>query len=168
MAKRNEQIRLEGVKLCCRNFAGTKFGNGSGRSFGVLIDMDLAQQLEKDGWTSVRYFPPYPDDPDDTPKPWLLVKFKYGVNKIGKKTGPNIVLINSRGKKKLDEETVDQLDWSLIKSCDIIAHPFAYPSMNGRNAGISTWLDALYVTVQEDEFEMKYSDLRDLDNDQEG
>lgn len=164
MAKRDEQIRLEGVQLCCRNFSGTKFGKSSTRSFGVLIDDGLAKQLIDDGWSSVKFFPGNPNDPDDKPVPWLSIKFKYGISaKTGRPTGPTIVLINSRGKKRLDQEIVDQLDWSLIKEADVIAHPYAYPAMNGKDAGISTWLDALYVTVQEDEFEMKYSELRDLD-----
>lgn len=162
MIKRDDQIRLEGVKLCCRNFSGNKFGQGGSRTFGVVIDPELAKKLEDAGWTSIRWFDPV--DPDEAPVPWLLIKFKYGISKTtGRPTGPTIVLINSKGKKLLDQETVDQLDWSLIKCADVIAHPYAYPAMNGRSAGTSTWLDGLYVTVEEDEFELKYSDLRDLD-----
>lgn len=164
MARKEDQIVLEGVKLCCRNFSGTKFGNSETRTFGVLIDEKLARKLEDDGWTAVKWFDGNPDDPQDRPKPWLSVKFKYGVSrKTGQPTGPRINLINSRGKKRLTEDTVDQLDWSWIKEAIVIAHPFAYPAANGRPEGISCWLDALYVTVQEDEFEERFADLRDLD-----
>lgn len=164
MSRRDEQIRLENVKLCCRNFAGTKFGQSSTRSFGVLIDEELAERLIADGWTAVKWFDGNPEDPQDKPTPWLSIKFKYGTNpKTGRKTGPTIVLIRSAGKKRLTEETVDQLDWSLIRQAQVVAHPYAYPAMNGRPAGISCWLDALYVEVQEDEFEERYADVRDLD-----
>lgn len=161
---REDQIRLENVRLCCRNFAGTKFGKSATRSFGVLIDEELAHRLEEDGWTAVKWFDGNPDDPQDKPRPWLSIKFKYGIDtRTGRKTGPNIVLIRSCGKKRLTEETVDQLDWSLIKKAQVIAHPFAYPAKNGNPAGISCWLDALYVEVEEDDFELMYADVRDLD-----
>lgn len=151
-------IHIEGAKLIFKNFQGkrTDFNDEGNRNFGVLLDDELAETLKEDGWR-VRYRPPREDDPDQHEQAWLPVKIKFGLYP------PIVVLINSKGKKKLDEETIDQLDWSIIKNCDIIIRPYNYPAIKGRPAGVSAYLKALYVTISEDEFAMKYADVPDLD-----
>jgi hypothetical protein len=63
----------------------------------------------------------------------------------------------------LTEETIDQLDWSIIESCDLVIRPYNYPAIAGRPAGVSAYLKAMYVTVVEDDFAKKYADIPDLD-----
>lgn len=159
--KVTSNISIEGAKLICKNFQGKKtdFNDEGNRNFGVLLDDDLAERLEEDGW-KVRYLKPREDDPKEYMQPWLPVKVKFNPYP------PVAVLINSRGKKKLTEETIDQLDWSLIKNCDLIIRPYNYPAMAGRPAGVAAYLKSIYVTIQEDEFARKYEDLVDLDSEE--
>lgn len=155
-------IRIEGAKLIFKNFQGKKtdYNDAGNRNFGVLLDDDLAESLKEDGW-NVKYRPPREDDPDQYKQPWLSVKVKFHPYP------PIAFLINSRGKKRLDEDTIGQLDWSIIKKCDLIIRPYNYPAIKGRPAGVSAYLKAIYVTISEDEFAEKYADIPDLDEDDE-
>lgn len=157
--KRLGNIRITGARLIYRNFQGKKtdFNAEGNRNFGVVLDDELAEELKLDGW-NVKYRKPKEDDPEQYRQPWLPVKVRFG------KIPPIVTLINSRGKKKLDEETIDQLDWSWIEDCDLVIRPYEYPAMQGRPAGVSAYLKAIYVTIHEDEFEAKYADVPDLDD----
>lgn len=156
--KITENIRIEGASLIFKNFQGkaSNYNDEGNRNFGVLLDDEVAEQLERDGW-NVKHLKPRPDDPQQYRQPWLSVKVKFNPYP------PVAMLINSRGKKRLVEETIDQLDWSIIKNCDLIIRPYNYPSVGGRPAGVSAYLKAIYVTISEDEFSDKYADIPDLD-----
>lgn len=156
--KITSNINITGARLIFKNFQGKKtdFNDEGNRNFGVLLDDKLAEKLEGDGWR-VKHLRPREDDPDQYAQPWLSVKVKFNPYP------PIVVLINSRGKKKLTEETIDQLDWSIIKNCDLIIRPYNYPAIKGRPAGVSAYLKAIYVTISEDEFAEKYADIPDLD-----
>lgn len=156
--KVTSNISISGAQLIFKNFQGKKtdFNEEGNRNFGVLLNDDLAEKLEQDGW-KVRYLRPRDDDPEMHEQAWLPVKVKFG------KYPPIAVLINSRGKKKLTEETIDQLDWSRIKNCDLIIRPYNYAGNNIIPAGVAAYLKAIYVTISEDEFAEKCADLPDLD-----
>lgn len=160
--KITSNIRISGARLIFKNFQGkkTEYNDEGNRNFGVLLDDDLAEQLKADGW-KVKYRPPREDDPDQYEQPWLSVKVRFNPYP------PIAVLINSRGKKKLTEETIDQLDWSRIVNCDLIIRPYNYPAIKGRPAGVSAYLKAIYVTISEDEFEEKYASIPYLDGEDE-
>lgn len=147
-------IRLEDARLIFKNFQGKRndFNDEGNRTFGVLIPDELVDDLVADGW-KIKYLKPKQDDPDEYRQPWLSVRVKFEMYP------PIVVLINSRGKVRLDEKNIDQLDWSSIKTCDVIIRPYNYPALKGRPAGVSAYLKALYVTINEDEFELKYADL---------
>lgn len=156
--KVTSNIRIEGARLIFKNFQGEKkqYNKEGDRNFGVLLNDDLAEELERDGW-NVKYRPPREDDPDQHAQAWLPVKVKFDPYP------PVAVLINSRGKMKLDEETIGQIDWSYIKNCDLIIRPYNYPAFNNNPGGVAAYLKAIYVTINEDEFVEKYADIPDLD-----
>lgn len=156
--KVTSNIHIEGARITRRNFKGKKtdFNDEGQRNFCVLLDDELAEKLKEDGWR-VKYFKPREDDPDQYQQPFLSVKVKFNPYP------PIAVLINSRGKKRLTEDTIDQLDWSRIINCDLIIRPYNYPAIKGRPAGVSAYLKAIYVTISEDEFAEKYADIPDLD-----
>lgn len=158
--KVTSNIKLEGARLISRNFQGkqTTFNAEGNRNFGVLIDDELADDLLADGW-NVKYLTPRSGDPADHKQAWLPVKVKFG------KIPPVVVLINSMGKIKLDESTIGQLDWSVIKNADLIIRPYNYPAMKGRSAGVSAYLKSLYVTVSEDDLAMKYANIPEINAD---
>lgn len=152
-------IKIEGATLIFRNFQGkqNRFNDPGNRNFGVLIDDDMAEELLADGWKIKRLRP----DEDGHEQAWLPVKVKYG------DYPPIAVLITSRGKTKLDEDTIGQLDWTYIKNVDMIIRPYNYPAMQGRPAGVSAYLKSIYVTVNEDDLELKYADLPYAEEDME-
>jgi hypothetical protein len=156
--KVTSNIRLEGAQLIFKNFAGkqTDYNNAGNRNFGVLLDPELAESLIEDGW-NIKHLKPREDDPDQFEQPWIPVKVKF------EPYPPVCQLITSRGKLRLTEETIDQLDWSIIESCDLVIRPYNYPAIAGRPAGVSAYLKAMYVTVVEDDFAKKYADIPDLD-----
>lgn len=155
-------INIEGATIVVKNFQGrgNKWNPEGNRNFGVLLDDDLAEDLKADGW-NVKRFKPRPDDPEQHAQAWLPVKVKYG------KFPPVATLITSKGKMKLDEDTIGQLDWTRIKNCDVIIRPYNYPETEFSAAGVSAYLKAIYVTVQEDDFEQKYADIPEIGGDEE-
>lgn len=151
-------VSISGAQLIFKNFQGKKtdYNEEGNRNFGILLDDELAEKLEKDGW-KVKYLRPREDDPEQYKQPWLSVKVRFSPYP------PIAMLINSRGKKKLTEETIDQLDWSRIKNCDLVIRPYNYPATNLIPAGVAAYLKAIYVTISEDEFAEKYDSIPDLD-----
>lgn len=157
--KKVSNVSIAGAQLIFKNFRGKKtdYNEEGNRNFGVLIDEDLAEKLEQDGWR-VRRLRPKDDDPEQFEQPWLSVKVRFDPYP------PIAVLINSRGRKTLSEDTIDQLDWSRIKNCDLIIRPYQYPPSNfSPEGGVAAYLKAIYVTIDEDEFEAKYANLPNLD-----
>lgn len=152
--KITEEIKIEGAHIVCRNFAGnkTEFNNEGDRNFGVLLDDNLANKLAMDGW-NIKHFKPKPDDPTQRSQAWLKVKVKYG------KISPIVNLITSRGRTRLDENTISQLDFTRIKYVDLIVRPYNYPASNLMPAGVAAYLKAIYVTVLEDDFASKYANI---------
>lgn len=157
--KITENIKIEGAKLIFKNFQGkgSEYNAEGNRNFGVLIADEDADRLSADGW-NIKTLRPREDDPEQHEQPWLPVKVKFNPYP------PVAMLISSRGKKRLDEETIDQLDWSIIKNCDLIIRPYNYPAIAGRPGGVSAYLKAIYVTIVEDEFSEKYGELPFLDD----
>ena len=145
---------VEGARLIFKNFSGkgSQYNSEGSRNFGLLLSEEDAQMLAADGW-NVKRRPPRSDDPERYEQPWLPVKVKFG------KIPPIAVLIHSKSKIKLDEETIGQLDWTRIKNCDVIVRPYNYPASNVAPAGVAAYLKAIYVTVEEDAFEEKYADI---------
>lgn len=158
--KVTRNIKIEDARLIFKNFKGerSEYNDEGNRNFGVILNDELASELIEEGW-HVKFLRPAPDDPEEYRRPWLPVKVKFG------KIPPIIQLISSRGKIALDEDTVGQLDWTPAIYIDLIIRPYNYPALKGRSAGVSAYLKAIYYTKDEDEFELKYSDVPDLDGD---
>lgn len=156
----NSNITIEDAKLIFRNFSGnkTEFNEEGNRNFGVILDDDLAEVLKRDGW-NVKYLKPRKDDPDEYRQPWLPVKVKFG------KFPPIVQLVTSKGRVKLDEQTIGQIDWfewDSIERADLIIRPYNYPAIAGRNAGVSAYLKTLYVKIYEDEITRRYNEIPEV------
>lgn len=153
-------ITIEGAKLIFKNFSGKKtdYNDEGKKNFGLLLDPELAEEMEADGWP-VKYRPPREDDPDQFAQPWISVKVKFGPYP------PVVQLIKSNGKIKLTEDNIGQLDWSIIENADLVITPYNYPAMRGKPAGVTAYLKALYATIADDYLYKKYSNIPDLDGD---
>ena len=146
-------VVMEGVRLIFRNFTGKEgqYNREGDRNFGVILPDDVAEAMLADGW-NVKYLQPREEEEDDTQTPWLPVKVGYG-----KGRPPKIMTVTERGKTQLDEDTVDTLDWVDITNVDLIVRPYNY-EVSGRT-GIAAYVQTMYVTIEEDALERKYSEM---------
>lgn len=150
--KVTQNITIEGARIIFRNFSGKegKYNAPGNRNFCVLLDENLADDLSRDGW-NVRYL--RPREEDDEPQAYMQVKVAFG------NIPPTVVLITSRGKTRLNEDSIDILDWAEIRNVDLIIRPYNY-DVSG-HTGVKAYLKSIYVTISEDELENKYMDVPD-------
>ena len=149
----NKNIVAEGARIGFKNFSGKEgqYNPAGRRNFCWFIDDEkLANTLIDDGW-NVRFLKPREDN--EKPQPYLQVAVEF------KNFPPKIMMITSRGKSKIDESEVNILDWAEITNVDLIIRPYNW-EVNGKS-GTKAYLKALYVTIEEDEFESKYADTPD-------
>lgn len=149
----NRVISIEDARIVIRNFSGKegRFNPAGKRNFCVLLDADVADELEADGW-NVRWFKPK-DEGDTEKQAYLQVSVSFDV------MPPKIVLINSTGKTTIDEESVSILDYADIENVDLIIRPYNW-SVNDKQ-GVKAYLKSMWVTISEDPFERKYMEVKD-------
>lgn len=150
-------IAIENARIGFRNFSGkeSKYNPAGRRNFCVFLEEELAKILEADGW-NVRWL--QPKDDHEAEQGYLQVAVSY--NKIP----PKIIMITSRGKTILDDETISILDWAEISEIDLIIRPYNWVLHEGtRNEkrGVKAYAKSMYITIAEDEFEKKYYDVPD-------
>lgn len=154
MPQNDNTVLMEGVRIIFRNFEGKEgqYNRAGDRNFAVLLDQTTAEMLTADGW-NVKWLKPRDDaEEGDAPQAYLQITAKFD-----KGRPPRVVMITSRGRTNLDENTVDMLDWADIQNADLIVRPYPW-SVNGKT-GIAAYLQSIYVTVEEDELERKYSEM---------
>jgi hypothetical protein len=153
MADSNNVV-MEGVRIVFRNFAGkeSEFNREGDRNFAVLLDDEIANAMAADDW-NIKWLKPREDaDEGESDQAYLPIKVNFT-----KGRPPRIVQITSRGKTNLSENEVEVLDWVDIKNVDLIVRPYHW-NVNGKT-GISAYLQSLYVTIEEDDLERKYSEM---------
>lgn len=147
-------IMMEGARLVFPNFAGRegKYNREGDRSFCVLLDEDLAAQLERDGWNVKALRSREEGDPA---QPYLQVAVSF------KGRPPKVVLVTSRGRTTLGEDEVEMLDWVDRENVDLVIRPYDW-NVNGKS-GLKAYLKSIFVTIYEDKFDLKYADMPELD-----
>lgn len=150
MEKKIGNITIEDARLIHRNFSGTQtqFNPQGNRNFSVVLNPDIAQELMADGWNvKVRQ----PKDEQDEPFYYLPVAVRFDP------IAPNIFMVTSRGKTRLDESNVNLLDAAIIRNADLKIHPRVWEGTAGR--GVKAYLRTLYATIEEDELDLKYGEI---------
>jgi hypothetical protein len=148
MANEKTTVTIEDAQLIFKNFAGVEgqFNVAGDREFSVIIDHENAKKMEADGW-NIKYLKPREDG--DEPTPYLPVKVSYKVRP------PTVVMMTSTARTRLDESSIETLDWADIQKADLIVTPYHWAV--GAKTGVKAYLKSLYVIVQEDDLERKYA-----------
>lgn len=142
-------VLIEGAKLIFRNFSGLarEFNSEGDRNFSVVLDPELAKKLKDAGWRVKQLKPREEGEEGDY---HMKVKVNY-------KTGrpPRCVLISSQNRTELGQDEVTLFDVADIKNADLIINGY-WSDMAG--GGYTPYLKTLFVTINEDELEMKYNE----------
>lgn len=153
MNRVTSNIVIEGAQITFKNFSGKEgqFNPAGKRNFCVLLDNDLAKALEADGW-NVRWLEPRDDQEEEQGYLQVAVSYSY--------IPPKIIMISSRGKTILDDESVGILDWADIATVDLIIRPYNWVLHEGtknEKSGVKAYVKNMYVKIEEDEFEKKWA-----------
>lgn len=147
-----KDVTLEGVRLVFRNFSGTpdRFNKTGKKLFSVVLPQDVADELSAQGWNVKRRDP---RDEDDDPLLFLGVEARFN------NYPPEIWMVVGRKRILLDDVSVSTLDHARILDADVVLAPYPYQLEEGGEWGIKAYLRKMYVTIEEDELDAKYSDL---------
>ena len=146
-----DNLKIENAHIIYKNFSGNRDQYHPGRrSFSVVLEEADANILEADGW-NVRHRPSKAD-PDEIIHT-LPVEARFD------NFPPRVVMIGETSKRVtfLDENTIGQLDTAAIKNFDLLINPSRWTAAG--KTGIKAYLKTAYVTIEEDDLDMKYSAL---------
>jgi hypothetical protein len=152
--RQEETLKIEGTRIVFRpNFEGKEeqFNREGDRYFNVEVMPEDVDALIDKGWNVKSW---QGKEEGDEPVYFIKVKVSYKIKP------PRLVLITSRGRIPLDEETCDMLDWTEFEFVDVIINASRY-NINGRS-GISAYLKTGMFVVAEDELEQKYAHLPEV------
>jgi len=150
MPREDNTVIMEGVRIIFRNFAGKEgqYNREGERNFAVLLEPGTAEKMAADDW-NIKWLRPRGEEEEEAPQAYLPISVNF------KGRPPRIVMVTSRGRTNLDEESIETLDWVDILNVDLIVRPYAW-TVNGKS-GIKAYLQSLYVTIEEDPLEIKYA-----------
>jgi hypothetical protein len=148
-------VLMEGVRIIFRNFAGREgqYNREGDRNFAVLLDDDIAEQMEADGW-NIKRLKPRENDEEQLEQAYLQVSVNF------KGRPPRVVMITSRGRTDLPEDQIEILDWADIANVDMMVRPYEW-LVNGKT-GIKAYLKSIFVTIEEDALDLKYADVEEV------
>lgn len=162
MAKSN--ITIRDARIIFRDFDGSKNPYNNNRTFTVVLEDQFAEEVQADGW-DVKWLEPRNED--ETRLAVLKVTISFGEDRD---KWPEVVMIENDKKKRLGPKNINILNWANFEHVDVKIRPYNW-EFNGRT-GVKAYLNALWVTIKEDDLEEKYrsipwADDEDSDEDEE-
>lgn len=148
---------VEDARIFQTNFTGRErppYNREGSRNFLVALNPQDAKQLDADGW-NVKWPKPGEEDEKD---PFISVQLGYSGGRP-----PLVVMITSKGRKPLNERTVEILDSLDLGRVDLIANASHWENSTG--SGIKAYLKSMFVTIEEDYLMRKYG-MTDIVGDQ--
>lgn len=154
-----DNLVFEDARIMFRNFAGLEkqFNSEGDRNFCLMLDPDKAEAMRAEGWNVKQL---RPREEGDVPQDYVQVAVSY------KNRPPKVVLLTNLGTKRvdLDEETVKVLDYADVKNWDVILNPYEWTMHKdtpSEKKGIKAYLKSAFITLNEDELELKYAGIDD-------
>lgn len=154
---RMSNAKVEDAGLLYPNFAGRKddFNAEGKRNFVLHIDEPTALAMKADGW-NVKKQEAKEEGASDR---YIM---KVNVNFEGR-FPPSIWIVTSRGKAQIPADLVFMLDAMDVSHIDVILNPYQY-TVRG-DSGVSAYLKTAYLTLQENELDEKYRDVKEINLD---
>lgn len=153
MAKLDNRV-FENAKIMFRNFGGRAgmFNEEGERSFLLFLDEAKAEEMKEEGW-NVKLMKS--KEEGVSPQPYISVSVEFD-----KGRPPRIVVItaisgNRTEITKDDTEVLQMLDFVTITNIDLILNPYEWTVRE--NKGIKAYLKTAYITIYEDELDLKYA-----------
>jgi hypothetical protein len=145
-------LSIENARIGFRNFEGAegKFNAKGKRNFCIFLDYDQAKELEVDGW-NIKWL--HPREEGDTEQGYMQVAVAFD------NMPPTIWIVTKKNKRKIDQDSIILLDWAEIANVDLTIKPYNW-EVSGKT-GVKAYLKSMFVTIVEDEFEDKYSNVPD-------
>lgn len=143
---RDDSLTIEDAHVVFRNFTGreTMYKPAGYRTFCVILPPDLAEVMETDGWNIKTLKPRGEADPERYLE--VAVGFKF--------RAPRMVMITSKNRTILDEETCELLDRCEARVWDLTIRAYRW-TVNGKS-GIKAYLKTVFAVLHEDYLETKY------------
>lgn len=146
-----DNIMIEDARILFRNFGGREnppFNAAGDRNFCLILPPDMVEPMREDGWNIKQL---KSREEGDEPESYVQVAVNYD-----KGRPPRVVLITSKNRIELGAGEIEMLDYADIKTLDLVLNP--YPWALRGNKGIKAYLKTAYVTINEDELELKYAE----------
>lgn len=152
---KDNSLTIENAEILFRNFEGrpTAFNpDGGKRDFVVLLDEELAERLNADGWNVKRL---RAREEGDLETPFIRVSLSY------KNRPPRVILISRKGRSTLPEDLVGMADFVDIERVDLTINPYRW-EVRGEK-GVKAYLDVIYIILRENPLDLKYADVMEID-----
>lgn len=146
----NEIVEINDTRIFFRNFAGKEgqYNRAGDRNFCVEIPVEQARAMEDEGW-NIKWREPREEG--DELQAQMKVSLRFD------NFPPTIYQVTGNHKTRLNEKTVENLDWADIINVDLAVRPYRW-EVNGMS-GIKAYVKYMYVTIEEDAFADKYADI---------
>lgn len=152
--KKLDPLIIENARIILKNLAGVekKYNAPGERNFAIALDGELAEEMIKAGW-NIKFLKPREEG--DLPQAILKVKIN-----TGKGRPPRVVIVSSKGRTSLTEDMYGMIDYADIENVDLAINP-SFWERDGRS-GYTAYLRSIFVTIREDELDLKYADLDEV------